>query len=405
MDSRPLLARLAGLRPGKGLVCAAVAFTAGAAAHLAWQSGLFANAALACLAAIWAVMLRPDIPAQEAFLPTPAGPSAREATELRQLRATLDQVPAPLLSLSPGAGLHALNRAARALFGTDGRVAAPDPGLLGAIAAAESGGRAVIRMPQAGGRSTAVSVAASFGPDGAHTLVVLRDVQAEMQEAEAAALRDLLAVLGHEIMNALTPVTSLAESAHALLPEDSSGSAGEAREALAIILRRAQGLDRFVQGYRALARVPPPMLRQSSAAQIIRDAAALFRARWASSGVTLLADTPAPDIMAALDASLVGQALLSLLTNAAEWALTAASAPRVWLHASQTNYGVAFHVRDNGPGVSSELAEMIFQPFFSNKPRGSGIGLSVARQIARSHGGDLALLPKTQPGAAFVMTF
>ena len=404
MGSRPLLAWLAGLRSGTGVGRAGIVFSAGAAAHLAWQSGLFANAALACLVAIWAAALSPNARAAAEPAPAPPPPSAREAAELRQLRATLDQVPAPLLSLTALTGLHALNRAARALFRTDGRVSEPDPGLLAAIAVAEAGGRAILRLPQAGGRSTAVSVAASFGPGGARTLVALRDVEAEMQEAEAVALRGLLAVLGHEIMNALTPVTSLAESAHALLPEDASGSAGEAREALAIILRRAQGLDRFVHGYRALARVPPPVLRQSSAAQIIDDAAVLFRARWAGRGVTLLADTPVPDMLAALDAGLVGQALLSLLTNAAEWALAAASAPRVWLHALQTSHGLAFHVRDNGPGVSHELAEKIFHPFFSDKPGGSGIGLSVARQIARSHGGDLALLPETTPGAAFVMT-
>jgi signal transduction histidine kinase len=314
----------------------------------------------------------------------------------------LDQVPTPLLSQSPDGSLRALNRAARSLFHADDLIPEPPDALRDAIHAAAQGQPALVALAEAGGRSTAVSVATSFGPDGARLLAVLTDVQAEIQAAEAAALRDLLSVLAHEIMNALTPVTSLAETAHAMLVEGGVEAPGQAREALEIILRRAQGLDRFVQGYRQLARVPEPLLRPTPAGQVLQEAAALFRARWARHGVALVVGAPSPEVIAAMDAALIGQALLNLLTNAGEAALAHAREPCVWLEARAESGGLAFHVADNGAGVDPSRAAVIFQPFHTDKVGGSGIGLTIARQIAQAHGGTLVLAER-EAGALFIL--
>lgn len=396
------------VRPALRALTATALFGGGAAALMAWQSGFFATAVVCCVAGLWLAAGWPG-PAREAEVTPPGAAPPAADPALRQLRVTLDQVPAPLLALDPGGGLHALNRAARALFGADDLVADPPDGTVAAITRAAAGERVILRLARSGGRAMAVSVATSFGPAGARLLAVLTDVQAEIHVAEAQALRELLAVLGHEIMNALTPVTSLAGSAQAALRDGTAEGLAQADEALGIVLRRARDLDRFVRGYRALARVPPPERRPVSATAMMREAASLFAARWCGLGVALELDVPVPDVVASLDAGLAGQALLNLLANAAEAALAGAGPPRVWLGAEAEFGATAFRIRDSGAGVPEGQAAAIFQPFTTTKPDGSGIGLSLARQIAQSHGGTLDLeagdLDASRPGegACFVL--
>ncbi len=137
---------------------------------------------------------------------------------------------------------------------------------------------------------------------------------------------------------------------------------------------------------------------------MLREAAALFDASWAKSGVVLELTLPQTDAVAQMDAGLVGQALLNLLANAAEAALASARTPKVWLSANGDAGGVVFTVADNGNGVDQSRREAIFHPFTTSKPDGSGIGLSVTRQIANSHGGSL-VLDQTGPerGATFLL--
>jgi signal transduction histidine kinase len=392
------------VRRAEAWIAASLLFGCGVVSCLAWQRGLYANATVAALLALWVAATKNRVGLASDSVPAlvASPPLARHEADLRQLRATLDQVPTPLLSQAPDGSLRALNRAARILFHADDLIPEPPDALRDAIGAAALGQPALVALAQAGGRSTAVSVATSFGPDGARLLAVLTDVQAEIQAAEAAALRDLLSVLAHEIMNALTPVTSLAETAHAMLVEGGAEAPGQAREALEIILRRAQGLDRFVQGYRQLARVPEPLLRPTPASQVLQEAAALFRARWSRHGVALVVGAPSPEVIAPMDAALIGQALLNLLTNAGEAALAHGGQPCVWLEARAEGGGLAFHVADNGAGVDPSRAALIFQPFHTDKAGGSGIGLTIARQIAQAHGGTL-VLGERETGALFVL--
>ncbi len=179
-------------------------------------------------------------------------------------------------------------------------------------------------------RSHALTAAHTIGAAGTHVLVVLTDMEAELHLAEATALRDMLQVLNHEIMNSLTPVTSLVESAHALLQESAAANLPVAADALATALRRAQGIDRFNKAYRSLARLPAPVLRPCKVSGLLEEAAVLFRARWTDSLVVLTVNEPNLEIVVQLDADLMLQALLNLMTNAAEAALSCRSrAPQV----------------------------------------------------------------------------
>ena len=399
MVSRRLIGRLA---------AQTVVFGGGALALAAWRAGLPANALLAAMtaagAAIWA--LTHDAGGSgAASAPAPAD-SLRldEERARRTLQAFLDQAPTPLVTMQPNGALNAVNRAARRLFKTDGTVADAADVLGAAVAGTTPEARKTVRLT-AGGlpRTYAISVADVSGAGGTLRLAALTDIQAELQAAEAAALKALLHVLSHEIMNTLTPLVSLAQSAAELLEEEGPEAMRLARESVAVIARRADGLQRFVEAYRELARLPEPHPRPTSLTAILEEAGRLFAGRWTT--VALVVEPPRPDVIIRLDPDLTAQALLNLLANAAEAALTGGRGPpEVRLSGRAAGDGVAISVTDNGPGVSVEVQAKIFQPFFTTRSEGSGIGLSVARQAIVSQGGQLILAPgEAGGGATFVI--
>jgi len=385
-----------------------VALGVGVAA-LAWKNGLPANGLVAALAAfvagLWLVARDDD--ARPAAAPAePDSIRLDQERERRTLQAFLDQAPTPLVSLQPGGQLSAVNRAARRLFRTDSVLADPGGDLHRTILEASPEARRTVRLATGGlARTYAISVAEVVGAGGALRLAALTDIEAEIQAAEAAALKELLQVLSHEIMNSLTPLASLAQSAAELLADGERQDVATARESVAVIARRTDGLHRFVEAYRSLARLPPPSPRMVSLAALLDEAARLFETRWGPRGVVLKADPPSPDILIRLDPDLTAQALLGLLTNAAEAALSGGSRPptvRLW--ARPSGDGAAISVEDNGAGVDEGRAAEIFRPFFTTKPDGSGIGLALARQAMVSQGGQLVLeaTPKGQ-GARFTI--
>ena len=385
------------------LFALAVVIIGVAVAALAWRHGLPASGLVAALSAVAAgyVLVRAD----DSFAASPPPVEADsvrldQERQRRTLQAFLDQAPTPLVTWQPDGQLAAVNRAGRRLFHTDNVLPDPEGVLLQAIAETSPQARRTVRLTADGlSRTYALSVAEVVGAGGTLRLAALTDIEAEIQAAEAAALKELLQVLSHEIMNSLTPLASLAHSAAELLADGGPQDVATARESVAVIARRTDGLHRFVDAYRSLARLPAPAPRQVSLGGLLDEAARLFESRWAPQGVVLRTAALNPDIMIHLDPDLTGQALLNLLTNAAEAALAGgATPPTVGLSARPAGAGAAITVEDNGAGVDAAQAAKIFQPFFTTKPEGSGIGLSLARQAIVSQGGQLVLEP-SPPGA------
>lgn len=160
------------------------------------------------------------------------------------------------------------------------------------------------------------------------------------------------------------------------------------------LTRRAQGLLKFVEGYRALARLPEPRLQPTDVSQLLDDLARLFRSRWAASGVTLHTEI-APHLIRSLDVGLMSQAVLNILTNAAEAAIEASGEPHVTITAREDNGRLEIEVSDNGPGLHVDEV-VIFRPFFTTKPTGTGLGLSISRQIVQAHGGAIFATTRAQ---------
>lgn len=381
----------------------AALFGAGVATVFCARYGLYACTVVLAAAGAWIALESTGEARRRTAPPGPAEPGLDVArAEGRMLASLLDQTPAPLVTLSHGGAVAAANRAARALFRSQS--VARSPVLARALQGDGDGARAAVVLETDGGpRTYALSVADLVGPQGPVRMAALLDIQPELHAAEAAALREMMQVLSHEIMNALTPVASLVASAEEVLQEGGPDAAAQAGAALAIAGRRAQGLGRFVEGYRSLARLPPPRMAPVGVKALMEQSARLFRSRWSEPEIALKVVLPVTDIVLQADEDLLIHALGNLLSNAAHAALANTAEPaRVVFAAQPYRGGVRLAVRDSGCGIAAEMRESVFKPFFTTKSGGTGVGLSFARQVARSHGGDVVLHSGDHAGGAIL---
>lgn len=380
-------------RSRRALHGALLALSGGAAA-LTGNHGLYATALLAALVAVWIVAFDSG----DQTVPVAAQPPLPAAVEDRETRqrltAYLDLSPAPLVALDDGR-LRVVNRAARQLLGASDLVAEPPAVLVAALLNTRPGRTATIELEDvSGARSFALATGDLALSGQVMRIGALIDIDAELKAAEATALRELVQVLSHEIVNALTPIASLADTAAAMLA-DPVPDMPQIREAIETVARRAASLHRFGESYRSLARLPPPVPQRIVVTQLANDLAALFATRWPAIELQVLtADAPA---QISVDPDQLTGALWAVLQNAAE-ALGDTPEPRIEFDIRQLVQRALIVIVDNGPGVAAADEVDIFRPFFTTKAEGTGVGLSLARQILRAHGGDLALA-SSHPGA------
>ncbi|WP_277668195.1 sensor histidine kinase [Novosphingobium lindaniclasticum] len=350
----------------------ALAFS-GVVASEAWHRSMWGTLTGAGLVAAWIVLLHAwrsglaSAPADKAVLSV-----AREPGSHRLL---LDAAPTPMLAIEDG-NARALNRAARRLFATDDKVL-PMPPALG------DGDTSHFRHEGRSWRIDRVVLASE-----SRTVVTLIDIEQEERAAEARATAEMIQVLGHELLNGLAPIVSLADSSLAAIDKPMPDTS-LLREILGTLTRQAEGLQRFVEAYRVLARLPAPQLRLIPVAQLIEDLTRLFASRWPQVAISVDVDGISSWPM---DRDQISQALGALVQNAAEAATADRGAgARVEIAARHFDQGLAFEVRDNGNGIPAELETVVFRPFHTTKPDGTGVGLSLARQIAQAHGGTLSI--------------
>jgi nitrogen fixation/metabolism regulation signal transduction histidine kinase len=215
-----------------------------------------------------------------------------------------------------------------------------------------------------------------------HTLLVLADVSRALRDEERAAWQRLIRVLGHEINNSLAPIKSVAQSLQARVAKEPPGPLGDdLAGGLALIGGRAESLSRFMSAYARLARLPRPRLAPLDVETWVRRVAGL-ETRLPVTVVT------GPPVIIQADGDQLDQLLINLVTNAADAVLHAGGAfvEVGWRLDGDT---LEVLVRDDGPGLPE--SGNLFVPFFTTKPKGTGIGLALSRQIAEGHGGTLQL--------------
>jgi nitrogen fixation/metabolism regulation signal transduction histidine kinase len=234
---------------------------------------------------------------------------------------------------------------------------------------------------------------AIFRQDGIpHTLLLLADVSVPLQEEEQAAWKRLIRVLGHELSNSLAPIKSIAGSLLARVDhvDGEADTIRDFRRGLGVVESRADSLHRFVQSYRLLAQLPPPHLRSVVLGPLL-ERLILLEQRLK---VQL---EPGPAVILHADPDQLEQMLINLLANAVD-ATLANHARLVQVGWRLADSFVSITIDDSGMGIAN--TENLFVPFYTTKPKGSGVGLALAQQIARAHGGEIRLLNRDDGNGA-----
>ena len=245
-------------------------------------------------------------------------------------------------------------------------------------------------------------------------LISMSNIQSELEEKEMEAWQNLVRVLTHEIMNSVTPISSLA----GIVEEDlkhklEKGSeinlkkdeAEDMHLSLQTISRRSEGLIRFVKEFRNLTHIPKPKLTEVNVRKLLEEMAMLHKKELADHGVSIVISVEPEHLTISADKNMIEQVLINLIKNAIQ-AFDEQPDKKIELTAFASEKGrAAISVKDNGAGIDAEALEKIFIPFFSTKKTGSGIGLSLSKQIMRQHEGRISVKSKLGEGTEFILRF
>jgi two-component system nitrogen regulation sensor histidine kinase NtrY len=249
----------------------------------------------------------------------------------------------------------------------------------------------------------------------AHTLVSIQDISSELEEKEIESWQKLIRVLTHEIMNSITPISSLAQTVREIMLEElhdpiilrplEQEDVDNIANALNTIQRRSQGLLNFVELYRNLTRIPRPNFRYVSVKELVLRVRQLMLPRFEKDNIQFHLLIDPEHLMLTIDPDLIEQVLINLLLNACD-AVKENGKPWIKLEAiSNINGRVSIEIKDNGSGITPDLLDKIFMPFFTSKREGSGIGLSLSRQIMHLHKGTIGVKSHPGQGATFTLIF
>ncbi len=235
-------------------------------------------------------------------------------------------------------------------------------------------------------------------------LAFLQNIQHELEEEELDAWQKLIRVLTHEIMNSVTPVNSLTNTIIRMFEQEGRpkepGEIDEttlknALEGLHSIEKRNKGLISFVQSYRSLTRIQKPAFSDIDVNELFERVVSLIRHDLESQGIKFAINVHGGDLHLNADEKLLEQVLINLINNAV-FAVQSIPEPLIYLLARAVQEQLVIELGDNGSGIPEEIIGNIFIPFYTTKPHGSGIGLSLSRQIMRVHGGSISV--RSKPG-------
>jgi len=339
-------------------------------------------------------------------------------------QALLKHIPIPLFIVHADKRVEILNHATRRTFNVADINNTNELANFGAsfqrdVLQVQPGEALLTTIELAGTREYYIMIATQLTSAGkVYKLISLQNVQGELDATELATWQNLLRVTSHEILNSLAPVSSCAQTAKTLIDEVigeviEGGMEGEnlreelhdIRESVDTVLRRSEGLARFIQSYRQLSRLPPPKKKKILISSYFHRLESLVSGELSRKNIELSFDFEPKSLSVMADEDMLDQALINLIRNASD-ALTETTeaAINVRSHADEKQRTV-IEVQDNGPGVPGEMAEKIFVPFFTTRTQGSGVGLALVRYIMLSHGGAASFRPGRSAGAIFRLTF
>ena len=288
---------------------------------------------------------------------------------------------------------------------------ARQPVLYEAICRAVPGQPAVVKLT-VGPQTVQLLVSATqFKLRGeAFTLLAFKNVSQALADTETAAWQQLLRVMTHEIMNSVAPIASLADSLgrhvhHARQQEASGELLDDVGTGIRIIQQRSEGLLRFAQVYRDFSTLASPQRTTLYVQELLQTTRQLLAEQLAAQGIEVTLSVRPAHLTLHADGHLLEQVLINLVLNAAQ-AVTQVATPRIsllaWLDEQER---VVIEVKDNGSGIPTDVLDSIFIPFFTTRPHGSGIGLSLAKQIMQLHQGSVQVHSVAGAGSAFQLWF
>ncbi len=244
-------------------------------------------------------------------------------------------------------------------------------------------------------------------------LVSIQNIQSELEEKEMDAWQNLIRVLTHEIMNSVTPISSLAATVDDELVEHMEADRAIENEdlddihlAIQTIQRRSEGLIRFVSDFRNLTRIPEPKVSEEKVSKVLDHILILLKHELQAKGIKLNLSIEPQDLTFKIDKELIDQVLINLLQNAVHALEENSGEKYIIVKAYINEYDrPTLLIRDNGSGIDEEALSKIFIPFFTTKKQGSGIGLSLSKQIMRKHGGAISVKSVMNEGTEFILRF
>jgi len=345
--------------------------------------------------------------------------SDQEST-LRRATALIEHIPVPLLTLHSDESITLQNNAARRLFGAEHVTHLKDLRRFGfsfaeSVATAVPGVRQLVAFSVEGIEYKLTLATTELVISGkSERLVSLQDIQSELDATQAEAWEDLVRVLTHEIMNSITPVTSLAKTANDVVGDvvhkvrdgqPVEEDLDDLQDAIGTVARRSDSLMQFVDSYRQITRLAPPEKKRIHLADMFDTVVRLAKAECPRDDIRFSIEVSPSELDVYADRDLLEPVLINLLRNA--WQATSSVDKALVTIKGRFNrrHNVVIEVADNGKGVAANVASKIFVPFFTTKEGGSGVGLALARQVMIAHGGFIRVNPNDAGGATFSLTF
>jgi two-component system nitrogen regulation sensor histidine kinase NtrY len=346
----------------------------------------------------------------------------REKEEhFRYLQTVVQHVGIGLMAFTPEGEVELMNVAAKRLLKVNvirnvGELSVISKPLVKALRAIRSGNKILVKLVNDNELSQLSIYATEFKMRNKHyTLVSIANIQSELEEQQMEAWQNLIRVLTHEIMNSVTPIISLSSTARTIVEElDGNIRSGQSltsdeledvKGALTTITKRSEGLLHFVDDYRNLTRVPAPNFQIVKVASLFGRVQQLFAEQLHEKGIAFSTSVIPDNLEITADSDLIEQVLINLVLNSIG-ALSNSAVPQIRLESEiDKSGGVLIHVIDNGPGIPEELYDKIFVPFFTTRKEGSGIGLSLSKQIMRLHKGGITVHSIPDKETVFTLRF
>lgn len=240
--------------------------------------------------------------------------------------------------------------------------------------------------------------------DTTFTIVSIHDVKNELDEEEFKSWNKLIRVLTHEIMNSITPIISLTKSLIRINKNDHNEGKKNTLEGLAAIQNRSSGLSEFVDSYKKLTKIPNPEFKELCIKTLLNEVKSLIQADIDSKAIDLQIDLSEDSLTIQGDEKLLSQVIINIVQNAID-ASAEIENPKIKISSYLKNKQVFLEISNNGNAISDEILDKIFIPFFTTKDAGSGIGLSLSKQIILLHKATISVSSDNEKGTVFTIKF